>query len=376
MSNCDNSQNSIGPVVEDSRQSIISSDTSNDMYTALIKEAPYISGDGCTLIPTEEIAWIDKSLIEHSLNFYKRNFTLAIVANTFSLMFGFCVKPNSAVLLRTGKLHDPELSFHRYLSTIQRIGKFFMLPFDQAKAYRAFDCVRKMHLLASQKRFEDQPSAEELKLDEPWKTELARAVRNDLQHIETEDAPTHLLTWDPPVPVSQFDMALTQFGFIGTMWLFPRVFGIKDRDEEMKGAIHVWAIFGKLLGIKDEFNVCLKPDPELYDKLFRNIIVESLKTMDETVVTIQSNFVHAFSRRLPFLTYKAMLFYGLMDVEGYKGDNLWKLMSFSDKLSLKTLQCWFWCMRNITVYKIFMHFVTGLWLQFQFWMNLSTSFWD
>lgn len=351
-------------------------DNPKDIYTLLITEAPYLRGDLSPLVPSEEIPWLDKTLIEQSLGFHRKYLTLVILADTFALMFGFCVKPNSAVVMRTGKLHQPELSFQRYLSTIQRIAKFFMLPFDQVKAYKAFDTVRKMHALASQKKLEDHPSKEQLKLDEPWKAEVAKAMRQDLEHIKTDEAPCHLLTWDPEVPVSQFDMVLTQFGFIGTMWLFPRVFGIKDREEELKGLIHAWAVFGRLLGIKDEYNICIKPDAQLYDKIFKNVIVESLKTMDPTVVTIQSAFVDALSQRLPFITYKSMLYFGLQEIEGYQGEHLWALMSFRDKVSLKILQSWFWGMRNVTPYRICMHVVTGLWLQFQFWWHLPTSFWD
>lgn len=345
-----------------------------DLYTALITKAPYMAGDVEPLVPSEEIPWLDKSLLDHSIGFYRRNFSFAIASNTFALMIGFCVKSNSAVLLRTGKLYDPELSFQRYLSTIQRIGKFFMIPFDKAKAYKAFDTVRKMHALASKIRLDDAPPPESF--SEPWKKEIAEAIRLDLDHIDTSEAPEHLLTWTPSVPVSQFDMVLTQFGFIGTMWLFPRVFGIVDRHEEMKGVIHMWALFGRLLGIKDEFNVCINPDPELYDKLFKNIILPSLKSMDESVVSIQSAFMEALSYRLPFVTYKAMLFHGLHDIEGYTGDHLWKLMGFKDKVSLKLMQGWFWGMRNIWLYRVCTNMVTGIWLQVQFWMHLSTSMWD
>ncbi|CAL8142441.1 unnamed protein product [Orchesella dallaii] len=361
------------------RESCDNDKVDDDLYTALITKAPYVPGDVSPLVPLDEIPWIDKSLIEHSISFHKKHLTQLILANTAALMFGFAVKPNSTVILRTGKLHNPELSFHRYLSTIQRIGKFFLFTIDEAKAFKAFDTVRKMHALASKKKMESaSPSSvtETLDLAQNWKKELAHAMQADLKHIDTSAAPKDILTWDPAVPVSQFDMVITQFGFIGTMWLFPRVFGIKDRYEEMKGVIHVWAIYGRLLGIKDEFSICIKPDAQLYDKLFQNIVVESLKTMDETVVTIQSAFMEAFTKRIPFMTYKSMLYTGLQELEGYEGDNLWNLMSYWDKISVKILQLWMWSMRKSSIVRFCMNISTAMWIQFQFWMHLPTSLWE
>lgn len=351
------------------------SNKEKDLYTALITEAPYIPGDASDLVPLEEIPWFDKSLIEHGLEFHKRNATFVILSTTFALMYGFSIKPNSAVLVRTGKLHNPELSFNRYLSTIQRIAKFVMVFMQEEKSYKSLEIVRKMHHLASKKRNNALGNLQKDSFTQPWMKDMVDAMRKDFEHIDTSEAPKHLLTWDPPVPVSQFDMALTQFGFIGTMFLFPGTFGIKDRDEELKGMIHLWAVFGRLLGIKDEYNVCIKPDPALYETLFRNIVVESLKTMDETVVTIQSAFVDAFSKRLPFMTYKAMMYFGMRELKEYRGEHLWKLMSFWDKLSLVIMIIWTGGMRNCLPYRYLVNATTAIWLQIQFWLNLSTSLW-
>ena len=57
--------------------------------------------------------------------------------------------------------------------------------------------------------------------------------------------------------ITQKDMALTQFGFIGYQLLHPYKVGIhKVNDDEFQGFIHVWRTIGYMLGIKDEFNIC------------------------------------------------------------------------------------------------------------------------
>lgn len=59
--------------------------------------------------------------------------------------------------------------------------------------------------------------------------------------------------------ISQTALALTLFGFMGLALIRPKMLGIQTkcyRDRE--GFVHLWAVFGAMLGIKDEFNMCLQ----------------------------------------------------------------------------------------------------------------------
>lgn len=355
---------------KDSSTKLVSSEPP-DLYTRLINEARFIAGDDQEFVPIKELSWIDKTLVNESIDFHRRFFGQVLFANMAALMFGFSVKPNSAVLLRTGRLNDPDQSYQRFLSTIHRVGEFFTLPFDPVESYKALSVVRRMHVLASKKPISSSPSGNY----EPWKTELVLAIRKDLAHIDTSFSPNHALTWKPPVPVSQFDMATTQFGFWGAFWCFPEVFGISDRDKDMRGVIHVWAIFGRLLGIRDEFNICLKPDPDFYEKLYRTVIVHSLKTVDETVITLQDSFMSGVSKRLPFITHKSLLFLGFSNWTEYnfQGNNLWKLMSSRDKICFKFMEIMLWALRNVSGFRLLFNIIAMIWLQIQFWIHLPNA---
>lgn len=60
--------------------------------------------------------------------------------------------------------------------------------------------------------------------------------------------------------ISQAAMAMTKFGFMGYTLARPHLLGIKhDNDEDREAFIHLWAVLGAMLGIKDEFNMCLYP---------------------------------------------------------------------------------------------------------------------
>lgn len=56
--------------------------------------------------------------------------------------------------------------------------------------------------------------------------------------------------------VSQKDMAVTQFLFMGLSVLMPDMFGIAGTYEQFDAYNHFWRLIGYLLGTEDRFNVC------------------------------------------------------------------------------------------------------------------------
>lgn len=58
--------------------------------------------------------------------------------------------------------------------------------------------------------------------------------------------------------ISPFDMTITMFGFIGYVLTRPYILGIwHDNDDDRDGFVHFWAVINHMLGIPDEFNICL-----------------------------------------------------------------------------------------------------------------------
>lgn len=58
--------------------------------------------------------------------------------------------------------------------------------------------------------------------------------------------------------ILQCSMAMTQFGFMGYALVRPYMLGIKhDNNEDREAYVYLWAVLGYMLGIKDEFNMCL-----------------------------------------------------------------------------------------------------------------------
>ncbi|CAL8124706.1 unnamed protein product [Orchesella dallaii] len=357
-----------------------------DMYTALITVAPFIPGDSNPIVPLSQIPWIDHSLLKHGLWFYATHLTYNVfVSAILSLMLGFSVKSLSTAVHR-GRLDKHDASFSKFMKTIKGITKLVLLHFDHVKLYENYSKIRKQHamvrklMIRSKTELKAIPSQHGSAFCEEWKRDVANAVKSDLNHVDTSSAPTHLITWDPKVPINQFDMSLTQLGLVWILSSFPRLFGIRNVREELKGVLHIWAVHGRLLGIQDEFNIFIKQDYSLYDKLFKNVFIEGLKTMDETVITLQTTLIEAISSHLPFMTYKAVLYVGLQEVEGNKGEHVWKLMSWLDKVSVGFIQFWLWSMRQTCLVRFCMDIFTLGWLMWQFrwdiydWIRRNITF--
>ncbi|XP_003739659.2 uncharacterized protein LOC100904841 [Galendromus occidentalis] len=75
--------------------------------------------------------------------------------------------------------------------------------------------------------------------------------------------------------ISQYDMALTQFAFIGMMIIHPEVLGFSHLSEEDRLAIcHFWRCIGHLLGISDQYNLFDSEDLHVIEKICRSIEAE------------------------------------------------------------------------------------------------------
>lgn len=59
--------------------------------------------------------------------------------------------------------------------------------------------------------------------------------------------------------ITQAAVSMTLFGFMGYALVRPHLLGIKhDNDEDREAFVHFWGVIGHMLGLKDEFNMCLQ----------------------------------------------------------------------------------------------------------------------
>jgi len=208
----------------------------------------------------------NSSLARSGRKFFRGNFFSIFVSMLSGLLSLMYVNSIVTVLSFTKKSHTPVLAFRRYLGTLLHIIRWYE-DFDQMKA--SLKTVRLQHRNAAAKFGQARGSG----------------------HIG----------------ISQFDMVVTQWGFIGPLLLFPRKLGISDCDSEgLEGMVHMMYLVGLELGIKDELNLCkggLNKARENSREIFQHVIQPAFKDnmKDEECSSMASSLLAGVNILNPFI---------------------------------------------------------------------------
>ncbi|XP_050683494.1 uncharacterized protein LOC126978582 isoform X1 [Leptidea sinapis] len=163
--------------------------------------------------------WYDADKFKQGCRFFW-DYSLSL---TFSMFIGFIgllsIPSILNVIVGSQRSNTPYTAYKRHLSTFQHTLSWFS---DDLKpgtfAWRSLKIVRNRHLQAGK----------------------AAKLKN------------HGL-------VSQRDLSLTVVGFLGLSLVKPDKFHVTQlRKGDMEAYIHVWGVFGAMLGIEDRYNVCRK----------------------------------------------------------------------------------------------------------------------
>ncbi|XP_029048214.1 LOW QUALITY PROTEIN: uncharacterized protein LOC114878496 [Osmia bicornis bicornis] len=147
--------------------------------------------------------------------FYNNPFTM-MIAKLCGLVILFAIPSIKDVLLFTRQSSTQCAAFRRYVSTILHTWTWYGKRAGIEKEFLdSLKIVRKKHCVA-----------------------FRRSSEAGLQKI------------------SQLDMALTQFGFMGFTLLSGDYLGVNNNSEELEGLIHFWRVIGSMLGMEDKYNIC------------------------------------------------------------------------------------------------------------------------
>lgn len=116
------------------------------------------------------------------------------------------------VLIHTKRSSSTVTAYQRYMRTVFHVLIWFREEIKiDTKAWKSIKLVRKMHSIAS---------------DSSYSANKGR--------------------------ITQQEMAITQFGFMGFVVLFKNQLGISCTDEELNDFCHFWKVLGHLFGIQEE----------------------------------------------------------------------------------------------------------------------------
>lgn len=143
---------------------------------------------------------------------FKRNYFAIMSAMYLGLLTILAIPSILNILIHTKKSSSPFTAYQRYMRTIFHVLIWFRHDIKVGScSWKSILLVRKVHSTAS---------------------DSSNAANRGM--------------------ISQRDMAITQFGFMGFSVLFKNKLGINCTVEEMNDYCHFWRVLGHLFGIKDE----------------------------------------------------------------------------------------------------------------------------
>jgi len=148
---------------------------------------------------------------------------------------------------------------------------------------------------------------------------------------------------------------MTQFGFFSVVLLFPESLGLDKKGLE--GFVHLWAVFGRMLGIEDRFNIALYSNQELNLKIVFNLGLPSLRDMDLTIMHLQQTYIDGMSSLMFYSSLKLILLFGLQSMQkafpDLKADHLYALMDWKEKLWAFSMKSVIFLVGNVSIFRKF-----------------------
>ncbi|XP_060532412.1 uncharacterized protein LOC132705661 isoform X2 [Cylas formicarius] len=124
--------------------------------------------------------------------------------------------------------------------------------------------------------------------------------------------------------ISQMDMALTQFGFMGYQLTRSNWFGIGHiTDEEWKGFVHLWRVVGYVLGIENRFNICrnsVEETRQICEKLIQKVFVPHVGKQDKDFLKMSEHLTHGLWCMSPLLNFNVVMVTLQLLLENDSGD--------------------------------------------------------
>lgn len=199
---------------------------------------PGDNGSSPTIVPE----WFNRELFDLGRSVGRNHFSSVLFGHLSGLTMVVHIPSILATLLATGKSRTLGDIFERYLGTLSHVITWYEGDIwnQNDPAHKSLMTVRRMHSNVASRMNPPRPGN-----------------HNNHQSSDNQYTPP---TNDRQIYLSQYDMALTQFGFIGMIILHPKQVGFPDNSKDLIGLIHFWRCVGYLLGLDDRFNILNESD--------------------------------------------------------------------------------------------------------------------
>ncbi|EDS32585.1 conserved hypothetical protein [Culex quinquefasciatus] len=179
--------------------------------------------DGETRSVNEELfdtgvpPWYDRIKVRRAQRFFRENFAAIYYATICGLLAALTVPSILNALIFTTRKPTFKIAAKRYLAAMKHTINWYCQDFEPgSSSWKSLEHVRRVH-----------------------STIVKRANAKNYGII-----------------ISQKDLAITQFAFMGYVILNPGKVGSKTSPQDLEALCHFWRVLGFLLGLEDRFNVC------------------------------------------------------------------------------------------------------------------------
>lgn len=180
--------------------------------------------------------------------------------------------------------------------------------------------------------------------------------------------------------ISQKDLALTQFGFMGYITLRPHILGVQVSRENYEAFVHFWRVIGHMIGIEDQFNLCTDSwettKPRL-EYLLNDIYRPALENASNSFYEMAYALIDGLWCYNPMLNRTAVLYFTkyLSKCSGYlyyESDlNALEMDIEHNQRNIETLN---WATRFMLFFQVTVHgYLINFWL-FRWYFNMQVLF--
>lgn len=237
-----------------------------------LREGAEIHGD-CGNSTDQPPPWLDRERFYRAREVFNKYFFSIFFSHLAGLIMIVYVPAMTSPLMTTGNSSSVVCLFRRYLSTLQHIRRWYEGDIwnPEDPAHQSIVLVRTMH----------------------------KKVADKMNGTCQRRCPA----------VSQYDMAVTQFAFIGLILLYPRHVGIHCTREELECLVHFWRGIGYLLGLDDRYNFCdgsLEETVAICKSIMEAELKPALLSSTKDSSNMSQGIIKAMNSFIVFLSWEAV----------------------------------------------------------------------
>lgn len=287
----------------------------------------------------EKPSWFDEELYKNAQSIYGRHFMAMNFAHLSGLLLLVRVDSIYSTLSATGESDSVSKLFKRYYNTVKHVKTWYEGDIfkEHSEAYQSLLIVRGMHNKVS-KKFNDEPNGEQ---------------SNQSPGSRPSNGSVH---------ISEYDIMLTQFAFIGFIVINGDKMGFLDdfSKHDLNSLLHFWRLIGYYLGASDKYNLCSYEMSEvillcgaIMNLEYKESLVKNNLTKPQGIMSV--NIVRAI-KFIPMLTVFGILTY-LHEIVGHETSELSDRETCYSRLSYSLIKL---VMTRLLAYRPFRSFNNGL----------------